>query len=343
MSFYNIQTMNRRADIMQSLKIISKDDLKREREIAQKKWFAYRFMSPLAATKHFADVYRKGVKAYVNEHEDRDLSERVQGLALNIFAKPSASLTELWRARQKADELGLPYELLVEFGFHFAGRRKWRFTPRPGQLFGSKNSNVAWPAELEKFLEERYSAALIGINGLPQFRAENYQRLVAQDSYREALTKYVEESAKPWSNFVGRLCVETRHLPMLPMMRRIPTHMRRGVISDIRYDLEIGILHREPDERLPAISYVPGCFGIPDNYDAAVPECLACPMAQQCQALAFDVSQKMMSAYGTISPVNDAQLERRRASGRKRKAAFDAREREKLRLRACRELLEPRK
>lgn len=296
----------------------------REREIAQSKWFAYRFMSPLAATKHFSDLYREGVKAYVREHQDRDLAEQVQGLALNVFSKPSGSLTELWRTRQKADELGLPYELLIEFGLYFAGRRKWRFTPRPCQLFGSKKSDVAWPIELEKFLEERYPSALLGIEGLPQYRAENYQGLAPQDDYRAALAEFIQECAKPWQLVVGQLCVETRHLPILSTMKLVPQHLRRGVIAEIRHDLETGILARPPYEQLPAISYAPACFGIPNIYDGAVPGCSVCPMAQQCQVFAFDVSEKMLNSVGTVFPVTDAKLKKRRASGRARQAKFRA-------------------
>lgn len=134
MSFYSNTLAQRLDDTIEVMRLVMPDVLEREREVAHKKWFAYRFMSPLAATKHFAELYSKGFKAYIRFNRDRDEAELRQGLGQNIFHKPGRSLTELWHARQRADELGLPYELLIEFGFEFA---------RKGELEESASADAA--------------------------------------------------------------------------------------------------------------------------------------------------------------------------------------------------------
>lgn len=143
MSLYNLSERDRLVDNVGTIRTIMPDVLARERELANSKWFAYRFMSPLAATKLFADLYRKGVKAYVRKHRDIEEAEKANGIANNIFSQASGSLTQLWQARQKTDELGLPYDLLIDFGFHFASRRRWRHTPRPIQLLEARTPR--WP------------------------------------------------------------------------------------------------------------------------------------------------------------------------------------------------------
>jgi len=164
-------------------------------------------MSPLAATRLFPDLYRKGVKAYVREHRDIEEPEKANGIADNIFSQASGSLTQLWQARQKADELGAPYDTLVDFGFYFVGRRRWRSTPRPIQLWGSKNSDVAWHLEIEKYLEDR--VALSGMPLLPQYQSENYRGLPVQDEFREYVLEDLKTRRGNWSTKIANACVRT--------------------------------------------------------------------------------------------------------------------------------------
>ena len=320
MSLYHLSATDRVADIIGAIKLMAPSDLERERGLAHCKWFAYRFMSPLAATKHFAELYRQGVQRYARYHQDIDLAGSVRGLSPNVFLKPSGSLTELWRARQRADELGLPYELLIDFAFEFAGRRKWRHTPRPMQLFGSKKSGVAWQAEFEKYLSEHLLPALDRLSGLPQYRVENHRGLPVQDEFRAALLEQIMEMKKPWSTAIGKHCVETRHLPVLRMMRLVPPELRHGVISEIRRDLSIEILHPASVERLPLIAYVPGCFGLPHAHDPRSSECSTCPLREKCEALTLDVTHRMHDRYGSLSPLQDARDRQRREKTRIRVA-----------------------
>lgn len=320
MQFYNSRAIERQAEIMETLRLIHSDHLARERSLASTKWYRYRFMSPFAATRHFAELYRERVRAHVRRHYDVERADKVQGLSQNIFSNPSGSLTQLWNARQRADELGVPYELLIEFGLEFASRRKWKHVPNPVQLFGSKGSDVAWPLEFDKFYTERYPGALNSICSLPQYRTENYRGLEAQEHFRSALYAHIGEAAERWSLVVARNCVETRHLPIIQTMRLVPPHLRSGVISEVRHDLESGLISKPKKEVLPPIAYMPGCFGIPTAHDLNVNQCAACPHVANCGQFSAVVAEKMKAAHGTSAPVKDSSDNKRRERDRIRQA-----------------------
>lgn len=319
MQFYNSRAIERQAEIMETLRLIHSDHLARERSLANTKWYRYRFMSPLAATRHFAELYRERVRAHVRRHYDVERADKVQGLSQSIFSNPSGSLTQLWNARQRADELGVPYELLIEFGLEFASRRKWKHVPNPVQLFGSKGSDVAWPLEFEKFYGERYPGALNSVCDLPQYRIENFRGLEAQEHFRSALYAQIAE-AERWPLVVARNCVETRHLPIIQTMRLVPSHLRMGVISEIRHDRGIGLFAQPSMEVLPPIAYMPGCFGIPAAHDLNDNQCATCSHAAKCGQFSAVVAEKMQAAHGTSSPVKDSSDSKRRKSDRIRQA-----------------------
>lgn len=321
MTFYNVCAADRLADILEASKLIKPDDLADERDVANLKWFRYRFMSPLAATRHFAKLYTAGLRAHVRRHYDAQLAERVSGLSANIFSGPSGSLTQLWQARQRADALGVPYELLIEFAFDFASRRKWRKPPRPIQLFGTKNSDLAWRAEFEKFKRERYPDALMRLCDLPQYRIEKYRGLTAQNDLRLALNALISERPEKWASVIRRYCIETRHLPLLPIMRRVPAELRKGVISDVRHDREHSPIEPAPVESLREIAFVPSCFGIPAAHDPGCEHCTFCPFNERCGRLARDAREKLLKAHGTISPVKHDADEKRRKADRERQRA----------------------
>lgn len=292
-------------DTIVAMRLIMPDVLERERELAHTKWFAYRFLSPLEATKLFAQLYRTGYKAYVRRNVDVDQAEKVNGLSTRIFSQASRSLTELWNARQRADALRLPYELLIEFGFEFAGRRRWKKAPRPAQLFGSKNSDVAWPIEIEKWLEDRLPLAAERLDWLPQYRVENYRGFPVQDEFRDYLLNLMKETTRPWSGKLERQCVTKRHLPFRLAMKLVPKAIRGSVVHHLRAEMEAGSEPVGHDERLPDVAFAPACFGIPFACDKSSQACAVCPVAELCSGTVERVSVLMQSRHGSLSPLED--------------------------------------
>lgn len=322
MSLYNLSERDRLVDNVRTIRTIMPDVLARERELANSKWFAYRFMSPLAATKLFADFYRKGVKAYVREHRDIEEAEKANGIANNIFSQASGSLTQLWKARQKADELGLPYDLLISFGFHFVGRRKWNSTPRPIQLFGSKNSDVAWPLEIEKYVEGRFAMALSRMPVLPQYQTENYRSLCVQDQFREYVLEELKTDNSNWSTKIGNVCVGRRHLPLRSAMQLVPDTEWSAIASSIRMDLEAGMLVPPPEKHITGIALAPACIGIPSARDESSSNCQSCPFNASCRSLADAAAKHLVDRFGTASPLAAPRKERDRERRNERQRQF---------------------
>jgi hypothetical protein len=301
------------------MRLVMPDLLEREREVADKKWFAYRFMSPIAATKHFAELYSKAFKAHIRFIRDRDEAQLRQGLGQKIFNKPSRSLTELWHARQRADELGLPYELLIEFGFEFAREGGWKNPPRPMQLFGSAESDIAWPLKIEKFLEDRLPLVVDRFADLPQYRVENYRHLPVQDEFRAYLVDHLGASTKPWAFRLTGPCIEKRHLPVLFAIKLAPKDQRGRIMTELRLELESELLVQAPKESLPKIAFVPACFGLATS-DPAASRCSSCPFTVYCQHMSKVASAEMIKRHGSVSGLKDERDEKRKAGQRRRTA-----------------------
>jgi len=260
---YHLTVKDRVNDTVRACELIMPDVLDRERAAAKTKWYGYRFMSPLAATKHFADLYRQILKRNVRANQGIDTANKVQGLRSDLFDAPSRVLTEVWNARLLADEMGIPYDLLIEFGLEFASRRKWNKPPRLGQVFGTESSADAWAVKLEKFLEGRFEQHLRELHDLPQYRNENYRGFHAQDDLRAYLISELRNTSKPWHMIVQSYCMEHRYLPLITRMRVVPKVFRSNVISNLKTERDLGRVQSASNERLPLVSYVPGCFGMP--------------------------------------------------------------------------------
>jgi len=319
MSLYSTSSGQWLNDTLEAMRLVMPDVLERECEVANKKWFAYRFMTPFAATKHFANLYTRGFKAYVRFNGDRGDAELRQGLGSRIFEKPSGSLTELWHARQRADELGLPYELLIEFGFEFARKGGWKNAPRPMQLFGSAESDIAWPLEIERFLKERLPLVIDRLADLPQYRVENYRHLPVQDEFRDYLINHIRDSMKPWAFRLTGPCIGKRHLPLLSAIKLSPQDQRRRIMAELRHERECGLITEAPREALPQIAFVTACFGLIAAYDP-VSHCASCPFSVMCQAVGKAASAEMIKRHGSVSTLKDERDETRKAGQRRRTA-----------------------
>lgn len=324
MSFYSNSSSQRLDDTLEAMRLVMPDVLQREREVANKKWFAYRFMTPLAATRHFATLYSKGFKAYIRFNRDRDEAELRQGLGSRIFQKPNASLTELWRARQRADELGLPYELLIEFGFEFARKGGWKNAPRPMQLFGSADSDIAWPLEIAKFLNEMLPVVIDRFADHPQYRIENYRHLPVQDEFRSYVIDHVRASAKPWAFRLTGPCLEKRHLPLLVALKLVPKDQRWRIMTELRVEQESELITQAPREALPQIALVPACFGLIAAYAPGVSPCSSCPFSARCQPMGEAVAAAMIKRHGSVSTLKDERDQTRKAGQRRRTARWRA-------------------
>ncbi len=297
-----------RDDTLATARLIMPDVLTKERELTTRKWFDYRFMTPLAATMHFARLYRSGLQDHVRTITDLGLAKNVRGVSIRVPNEPSTTFTQLWLARQKADELSVPYEIVIRFAFEFASRRKRNCPPRPIQLFANPKTEVAWQSQFEKYREGHLPLAIERSAGLPQYRVEHFKALPAQIAFRSFILDYSTSMIGDWSSKIRRECVEKRYLPVWDLMRLVPRHIRHSVVDDIRHDMRLGMLSIAPKETLPGIAFAPGCLGLPPAREATSPECSGCPFAERCERICAGVNGELIKQHGAASPVADRRL-----------------------------------
>lgn len=328
MSKFHLEEFERLMDSTKACKLIMPDVLEKEREVARHKFYEYQFMSPLAATQHFAELYSQKAKAFARMHQDTETAEKVRGMGRNLFSKPSASLTEFWNTRLKADQMGVPYGLIIEFGFHFAGRRKWRAAPRPGQLFGSKNSGEIWLEMFKSYADEHFTLFTRELGDLPQYRSENYRGLQSQDDFREFIREAIARPGQQWDRKIIQNCIERRYLPLSETLYMVPKDLRKTTIESLRSSIRRAEPTPAPIEKLPSISLVPSCCGIPSALDHTTPECSICPFAELCTSMCETVGERMVKRYGSLSPLKDSRDEKRKEGQRRRTARHRAKQAE---------------
>ncbi len=150
----------------QAVILVTRKCLAEEDVLMISKWPAYRFMTPLAATKLFAAEYAKAYKncLHVNfgalEAQNSKAGENID------FSSPNTRATQMWIARQNADRIGAAYPDFLEFCFDFAALRKRRYPPQPNQLMaGPGKARATWNDLFAKFWTS--DRRQIAINRMP--------------------------------------------------------------------------------------------------------------------------------------------------------------------------------
>ncbi len=169
-------------------KFVSPKLLKVERALQTGKWFEYRFMNPTAATYLFANEYKKAYSFAYQQNIDTERGEHVTALPNDLFKARKSMITGVWRCRQVADAMGMPYGLYLERALHWVTRR-WRekHLPQVYNLysdFATDRVAIDW---------EEYQAAKVYYSKLPQYKNICYDSRVASlNQHHEHLFSLIE-------------------------------------------------------------------------------------------------------------------------------------------------------
>ncbi|WP_432325248.1 hypothetical protein [Shewanella glacialipiscicola] len=131
-------------------------------------WFEYRMMHPTQRTYLFAHYYDQAYRHMLRLHVDYEQAEgpnpRSYFPRADPLGKTQAQIkkeektgirqsfkttTAVWKARQKADELGIPYEVFTMSGMKAAVGQIWQRAPTPAQLYSQNILN----AIIERWVE----------------------------------------------------------------------------------------------------------------------------------------------------------------------------------------------
>jgi hypothetical protein len=205
---------------IEAVERVGADVMREERNLYTTKWFDYRFLSPSEATDLFTSEYSKAYKLGWSMYEDKGEAEFKSGLLdISKFHRPSPKFTanlkrentSLWRARQCADSLGMPYDFLIRETIHaLMDSGHCHTMPRPNQIAGALTRETIRNRVTLRWTDWADVNFNSMISRLPQYMNHAYLGLHAQDAHRDWVVERLRHG-HPLN--VGRACYISQTLP----------------------------------------------------------------------------------------------------------------------------------
>ena len=267
-------------DVTNSMTFIHSRHLKLERDLILTKWFAYRFMSPVAATLLFAREYEAACKWSFRVNRDRDV--KTQPINWAKLRGPSQLFSQLWLARQRADQFCMPYHSYLEYCFEFAGRRTRKQEPRPNQLEGGENSHDLWLAGMAQFLLDRSWTDLVKTD-VPQLHRDHTCHPMLRDDYVAFVFLAAEHAPRSHRDVMRTFVYERAELRIEDFKMASNPDLIEASQSEFDADVTAGLIRTSSAAELVPEDFWPSCFGLPNEPDCKL--CGACPVFKKCSAV----------------------------------------------------------
>lgn len=212
--------------------------LAKELELTDTAWFDYRMMHPTLRTYLFAHHYDKAFQYMVALHVD---VEQVQGEDPRSYfpkgddplGKTKATLLKeqksgivgsyklmhaIWKARQKADELGMPYDIFCMSGMKAAIGRIWQRIPSPQQLYSDNIVNMI----IERWAELLGERMFVATD--PFYKLQNWVDHPAQLDHANWICAQVMQRSRPEMT-LAQYAFITPMIPAQTLRALIPQHV----------------------------------------------------------------------------------------------------------------------
>ena len=319
-----VKLLKRLEDIVRMRTILHPRLYKHEAQLMMSKWFNYRFMSPIEATALFAVEYNKSLKRHLRFYMDVEGAEKVRDISGDIPLSRNQQYTQLWCARQRTDQLLLPYDFLVDFSLSFSGRRKRYWQMRPNQLHPSPANERAWWPAFEEHVNDHAPVVASRAGQIPQLRNEHYQGLPPQVAFKQVLLTGLKNPTRPLIDEIADLVFIKRHLTLDDITPLVdpPTRTSTTKQAQSNAEREISCFGETAVESIDGADLLPSCYGIAEARAPASQPCKECPLLQKCGRFAEIACDLTKRRTGSVSPALDAQRERNRkntANFRKKK------------------------
>lgn len=147
------------------------------------KWFDYRFMTPVQATYLYAHEYKKAFqRAFRTNISVRTAQFVKPWKSVDVFHEPPQTVSGLWRGRQTADAMGMPYDVYLTLAFEW-NLRYWRqkYLPRPQQMY----SDLVTDRAAESW--EEHQGGRLYYSRHENYLNRNYAGLQSQNDHHEWL------------------------------------------------------------------------------------------------------------------------------------------------------------
>jgi hypothetical protein len=172
---------------LDSLRFVAKELSLRESELYRTKWFDYRLMHHVEATRYWAFCYSEAVRTFCTLAHDASKSADLKTFddrdALRT-REASACVT----ARQGLDQIGCRYPWAMMWYVHRFSDRGWLAMPRPNQLYSEElllDLRDAWAIECRASLQ-RPSAPVFRASGRAGMRSEYAEWAMDQAALRSS-------------------------------------------------------------------------------------------------------------------------------------------------------------
>ena len=295
--------------------------VREEMDLYTTKWFDYRFISPTEATDMFKSEYSKAYKIAWRTYEDRNEAELKSGLLeFPRFHKPSRKdttnlkreYTSLWRARQGADALGVPYDFLIRETIDaLMASGHCHTMPRPNQIAGALTREAIRNRVKQQWTDWAAFNFSSMISRLPQYMNHAYRGLHAQDAHRVWV---LERLGDDHPRNVGRACYIFQTLPE----DRAVAHFGEERIAQARVEVmgetPAAMMELEPGQLAPS------CFAVPFAFEKNNVICLACPVRRSCEMMESFARSTLRNACGSEDPRKDKEREQARDRKRRERA-----------------------
>jgi hypothetical protein len=297
---------------------LSKDVLERDAGLFATKWFDYRFLTSKEATDKFIEAFPIAYRAAFRANFDVVNAPLKKGLVDAGPYNDQRELTSVWRARQFADELGLPYDLFLAWAIEGFLRNGYKRIPRPNQLFGSKVQ-----AHVKNHVTTQWADYCVNCRPmfslLPVYRVEAYFGLPAQDDHYDWIVALIQARSAVSARFLlARVCFSEQILPI----DRAVFEFGAPLVERARMEAEAA---SAPSTSANAVDTLLGCFAAPYSLNPARPPCAACEFQEACSEGANLVRKIVVSRTGVGDPVDDHRRERQRERTARCRASASAR------------------
>lgn len=312
-------------DILTVRKLFRMESIHDELELMNTKWFDYRFVNPLDATLLFAKAYIEEYKRIFARDIDVNKAKNVKGINIHKFLSNPQERTQTWLARQRADKVGMPYEIYIALSMKFAFKRQRSTIPRPNQLHHSNCSNVWNSHRSEKWQE--YLNAMQPVAVHPAYRVENYRGLRAQDDYRQFILDRSLSSSGPLSSHMERYSFDLEQIELEAFRGIFPADRYDEALEQFEFERSIG---GTPVPATPSVTLIdlwPSCFGLSAASEPTSCECSSCSEAERCARMSDIVTRQLVKVTGSASPVEDhvrelARERKKRSRSNKQQSVF---------------------
>ncbi|WP_143703875.1 MULTISPECIES: hypothetical protein [Luteimonas] len=268
---------------------IQRELLAKEPLLQQSTWIEYGYLTPMERTELFAEEFREASLHAYAKYVDLGVRLNREPLEASFGKNSVAEMNSLWKARQKADELGVPYDLFVETLLE--GKMtgdKWKRPPRPNQLLSGKHTEArlrgrpTWKEVSDRLF-------------LPHWDRRFFAPRAVDDPVQAAAMQALRNDVLRASDRPQRLA-RYLGLPGLLSLKCARTLFTSDIVEE---SLALGPFV-EADESTEGHEYRPACFG--NRSVTRGSPCCNCVVATACASFRRKVTQMLVEATGSSDP-----------------------------------------